>query len=145
MPGPCCLFGRATPMASSWEFHTGAEPRRSLCHARYERRTGPNTRGVSNPASHWDLIGGALQKALGIPEILLQVALQKASAEQRDTRVPPASIKGWRGRCRALASSGSGDGVVCVSPCPLEPRQQRCHKLNYRKPMEATAVVSSFW
>lgn len=98
--------------------------------------TGPNTRGVSNLVSHWDLIGGALQKALG----LLQVVLRRASAEQRDSRVPPASIKE---RCRALALGGSGD-VLCISSWPLEPRQQKCHKLNDRKPAEATALVSSF-
>lgn len=88
-------------------------------------------------------MGGALQKVLGTPEILLQV-LRKASAEQRDTRVPAASIQGWRGRCRALASSGSGDGAAGISSCPLEPRQHKCRKLNYRKAMEATALVSSF-
>lgn len=41
--------------------------------------TGPHTRGVSNPASRWDLVGGALQKALGIPGTLLRVVLQQNS------------------------------------------------------------------
>lgn len=93
IPGPAVCLEELLRWLAAGNYTLG------LCHAgRYVMpgtnwSTGPNTQGVSNLASHWDLTGGALQKALGIPEVLLQVVLQKASAKQRDTRVPLALIK----------------------------------------------------